>query len=322
MQNVEDINHMVSSSGEPSGKLNDQGSTEHASDRYLGFDTWNGEDALRALWQGQVAAVASVGPAIPALVGAADDIAARLQAGSGRLVYTGAGSSGLLAMQDGMEMTQTFSWPQDRLSFLMAGGDAARLQQIGVEEDDAAAAATDAACAAFTDQDVIIAVAASGTTPYTLGMVEAADAAGALTIAIINNQATPMGAAADHEIVLASGPEVIAGSTRLGAGTAQKAALGMLSTLVMTRLGHVHDGYMVSVVADNKKLEERAARMVGDIADVADGIARAALNTCNGQVKNAVLIARGMSADEAETALAGAGGDLRSALNSTTTKKS
>jgi N-acetylmuramic acid 6-phosphate etherase len=317
MQNAEDIIHMVSSSGGTA-----EGSTEHASDRYSGFDTWNSDVALDALWQGQVAAVASAGPAIPALARAAEDVAARLQAGKGRLIYTGAGSSGLLAMQDGMEMTQTFSWPQDRLAFLMAGGDAARLQQIGVEEDDAAAAATDAARTAFTNQDVVIAVAASGTTPYTLGMIEAAKAAGALTIAIINNDATPMGAAADHEIILASGPEVIAGSTRLGAGTAQKAALGMLSTLVMTRLGHVHDGYMVSVVADNKKLEERAARMVASIADVADDVARTALNTCNGQVKNAVLIARGMSADEAVNALEGAGGNLRAVLNSSETKKS
>ena len=308
---------MVSSSG---GTAED--STEYASDRYSGFDAWSSEDALDALWQGQVAAAACAGPAIPALARAAEDIATRLQSGFGRLVYTGAGSSGLLAMQDGMEMTQTFSWPQDRLVFLMAGGDAARLQQIGVEEDDAGAAATDATRVAFTNKDVVIAVAASGTTPYTVGMVEAANAAGALTVAIINNEMTPMGVAADHEIILASGPEVIAGSTRLGAGTAQKAALGMLSTLVMTRLGHVHDGYMVSVVADNKKLEERATRMVASIAGVADDVARAALNTCNGQVKNAVLIARGMSADDAETALEGAGGNLRAVLNLSETKKS
>jgi N-acetylmuramic acid 6-phosphate etherase len=317
MQNADDINPVVSSSGGAASA-----STEDVSARYEGFDTWDSEKALDALWQGQQSAVASVRPAIPVLAKAAEAVASRLGAGAGRLVYTGAGSSGLLAMQDGMEMTQTFSWPAERLVLLMAGGDAARLQQVGLEEDDASAAEADAARVAFTSEDVLVAVAASGTTPYTLAMVSTARAAGALTIAIINNQTTPMGAAADHEIVLASGPEVIAGSTRLGAGTAQKAALGMLSTLVMTRLGNVFDGYMVSVVADNQKLRERALRMVGDIADVAEEAARVALDTCDGQVKNAVLIARGMSADEAEVALAGAGGDLRSALNLTTTKKS
>jgi len=308
---------VVPSSGEAS-----LASTEEVSARYAGFDTWHSEAALDALWQGQATAVDAVRPAIPALAKAAEDVAAKLVSGAGRLVYTGAGSSGLLAMQDGMEMTQTFSWPVERLVFLMAGGDAARLQQIGLEEDDAAAAVADANRVAFTAQDVVVAVAASGSTPYTLAIVNEARSAGALTIAITNNEQTPLAAAADHEIMLASGPEVIAGSTRLGAGTAQKAALGMLSTLVMTRLGHVVDGYMVSVVADNKKLVERAIRMVGDIAGVAENVARDALDTCDGQVKNAVLVARGMSAEEAAGALEGAGGNLRAVLNSRPKEKS
>ena len=290
-------------------------STEYVSARYRGSDTWSGAEALQALWQGQATAIAAVQAAIPVLAAAADAMATRLNTGAGRLIYTGAGSSGLLAMQDGMEMPQTFNWPTERLVFLMAGGDAARLHQVGVAEDDADAAHKDAARVKFTDDDVLIAVAASGTTPYTLEMSGFARAAGALTVSLTNNPDTPMGRAADFDIVLASGPEVIAGSTRMGAGTAQKAALGMLSSLVMTRLGHVVDGYMVSVVADNEKLQQRATRMVSHLADVPDPDALAALDACDGQVKNAVLVAKGLSASKAANVLAGAGGNLRNALD-------
>ena len=290
-------------------------STEYVSARYRGFDTWSGAEALQALWQGQATAIAAVQAAIPVLATAAEAVAARLNAGRGRLIYTGAGSSGLLAMQDGMEMPQTFNWPEERLIFLMAGGDAARLRQTGIAEDDAGAAQRDAARVGFTSDDVIIAVAASGTTPYTLEISGHANAAGALTVSLTNNPNTPLGATADFDIVLASGPEVIAGSTRMGAGTAQKAALGMLSSLVMTRLGHVVDGYMVSVVADNEKLQQRAIHMVSRLADVPGDSARAALDACDGQVKNAVLVAKGLSATAAANVLAGAGGNLRNALD-------
>jgi N-acetylmuramic acid 6-phosphate etherase len=296
-------------------KYADPASTEYVSDRYVGFDVWDSREALEALWQGQVAAISSVRPAIQVLADAADAIANRLGKGTGRLIYTGAGASGLLAMQDGMEMNQTFGWPVERLELLIAGGDEARLSAKGVVEDDAAAADQDAARVDIKSDDVVIGVAASGSTPYTVALTTYAQAAGALTVAIINNRNTALGAAADFEIVLESGPEVIAGSTRLGAGTAQKAALGMLSTLVMTRLGHVFDGHMVNVIADNKKLVERAVRMIVAIADVDDDTARIALETCHGQVKNAVLVAKGMSAVEAESALVKAEGDLRIVLN-------
>jgi len=288
--------------------------TERADARYKGFDTWSDTDALAALWQGQQNAIASLKPALPAISAAVTDLAKKLRHGEGRLIYAGAGSSGLLAMQDGMEMTPTFSWPPERLVFLMAGGDAARLYPVGVVEDDADAAMRDAATTSITSADVVIGVAASGTTPYTVGLMGAAKTAGALTIAIVNNANTPLAALADHAIVLLSGPEVIAGSTRLAAGTAQKAALGLMSSLLMTRLGHVIDGYMISLTADNIKLRDRASRMIADIASVNQDSASAALENCAGQVKPAILVATGMTPTDAHDALAATGGDLRRTL--------
>jgi N-acetylmuramic acid 6-phosphate etherase len=288
--------------------------TERADARYKGFDTWSDTDALAALWLGQQNAIASVQAALPDISAAVSGIVEKLHQGEGRLIYAGAGSSGLLAMQDGMEMTPTFSWPPERLVFLMAGGDAARLDPVGVVEDDAGAATRDAASVAITSADVVIGVAASGTTPYTLALLGAAKTSGALTIAIVNNANTPLAALADQAIVLRSGPEVIAGSTRLAAGTAQKAALGLMSSLLMTRLGHVIDGYMVSLTADNIKLRNRASRMIADIANVNEDTASAALENCDGQVKPAILVASGMTRTEAQDALAATSGDLRRTL--------
>ncbi len=291
--------------------------TEIADPRYKGLDTWPDEAILTALWQGQAAAVGCLQAALPAIADAAQAIAHRLKNDNGRLIYAGAGSSGLLAMQDGMEMTPTFAWPEERLVFLMAGGDDARLRPIGVVEDDTEGARRDADRVGFTPDDVLIAVAASGTTPYTLQILQAAADRKALTVAIANNAGTPLLSEARHAVHLDSGGEVIAGSTRMAAGTAQKAALGLLSTLVMTRLGHVVDGYMVSMVADNAKLRDRARRMVAAIADVPAETAEAALEDCGGNVKPAVLVARGMTPENAERALAEAGGDLRRTLSMT-----
>ena len=250
--------------------------TEVADPRYKGLDTWSDEAVLTALWEGQAAAVACLEAALPDIAEAARAMANQLKHDDSRLIYAGAGSSGLLAMQDGMEMTPTYAWPPERLVFLMAGGDDARLRPIGPVEDDAEGARRDAHAVGFTASDVLVAVAASGTTPYTLGVLEAAAESGTLTVAIANNASTPLLDKASHAIHLNSGREVIAGSTRMAAGTAQKAALGLLSTLVMTRLGHVVDGYMVSMVADNAKLLDRAGRIVSDIAEVSEEAAHAA----------------------------------------------
>ena len=189
-------------------------------------------------------------------------------------------------------MTPTFGWPAERLLFLMAGGDAARLSPMGAREDDAEDGRRAVEDNAIGPADAVVGVAASGETPFTVGLQRAARSAGALTVAIANNPDTTLLREAAHPILIDSGPEVIAGSTRLNAGTAQKAALGMLSSLVMIRLGHVVDGLMVSLAADNEKLRGRAARIVAEVARVQPSAAEAALQAAGGQVKLAILIAR------------------------------
>ncbi len=288
--------------------------TEIASLRYRGLDTWDDDEILRALWDSQMNAVAALRPALPALERAAAALVERLGRSNSRLVYAGAGASGLLAIQDGMEMTPTFGWPSERLIFLMAGGDQARLSPDGASEDDAESAAWEVGTHGLGADDAVIAVAASGTTRYTVQLVTAAKQAGALTVAIANNPDTDLLAAADFPVLLDTGPEVIAGSTRLGAGTAQKAALGMLSTLVMVRLGHVMDGLMVSMVATNAKLRDRAARMLQILTGAEDAAIRTALDKADGKVKTAALIVCGLDRDEADRRLDAAGGHLRKAL--------
>jgi len=288
--------------------------TEVASQRYIGLDTWDDDEILRALWDGQMNAVAALRPALPALQTAAAALVDRLRKPASRLVYAGAGASGLLAIQDGMEMTPTFGWPSDRLIFLMARGDKARLSPDGGSEDDADSAEWDVGNNGLGPADAVVAVAASGTTRYTVHLVAAARKAGALTLAIANNPDTELLKIADCPVLLDTGPEVIAGSTRLGAGTAQKAALGMLSTLVMVRLGHVMDGLMVSMVATNAKLQDRAARMPQAITGAEEAVARKALEAADGRVKTAALIVRGLDAEEADRRLEATGGNLRRAM--------
>lgn len=287
--------------------------TEQISPRYKGLDLWPDTEVLAAFWEGQLRALAGVGPALPSIAAAAGAIADHLQQGEGRLIYGGAGSSGMLAVQDGIEMTPTFGWPAARLLLLRAG-DEAGISQSGAPEDDARAAENALAKHRVASPDVVIGVAASGTTPYTVSLIEGAGMAGALTVGIANNSDTPLLQAAAHPIFVPTGPEVIAGSTRLNAGTAQKAVLGMLSSLVMIRLGHVVDGLMVSLVADNEKLRVRAARIVSEISGAAREAAEAALRETDGRVKNAVLVAGGATARQARDLLAAHGENLREAM--------
>lgn len=286
--------------------------TEDFDPRYVGLDTWDSNAILGALLDAQHAALAAITPALPALAAAADAAVPRLRAG-GRLVYAGAGTSARLAVQDGSELTPTFDWPSNRLVFLISGGPDALTRPVEGAEDDTAAGAT--AAADLTKTDVLIALAASGTTPYTVGACTAAKSAGCLTIAVANNPGTPLLQAADHAVLVETGPEVIAGSTRLGAGTAQKVVLNLLSTLIMVRLGKVHDGLMVDVIAGNEKLRHRAQRMVVHIAGVTDDEAAAALNAADGHVKTAVLVAKGLTADAARQQLATHDDSLRAVLN-------
>ena len=288
--------------------------TETASPRYHGLDLWSDDDILQALLEGQLNAIATVRMALPALQQAAQALYTRLQDERSRVVYIGAGASGHLALQDGMEMTPTFGWPAQRLVLLMAGGDAARLQAGGTYEDDAAAAQEELTAHDVNSQDAVIAVAASGTTAYTVAAVRLARERGALTIGIANNPATELLQYAEYPVLLDTGPEVIAGSTRLNAGTAQKAALGLLSTLVMTRLGHVLDGYMINMTVDNAKLRERAVKILIALSHCQRDEALTALARCQNRVKPAVLVLHGMDPSQAERLLQEHQGRLRQAL--------
>ena len=203
--------------------------TERPSPRYSGIDLWEPGDILEALIEGQFAAVAAVRAARPALEAAAIAMEARVRC-RGRLVYAGAGTSGRLAVQDGAELMPTFNWPDDRLVLLIAGGEDALLRSVEGAEDEVEHAERLIREHVIDGKDVLIAVAASGTTPFTLACLREAKQRGALTIGIANNPDTPILNEADHPIWLDTGPEPIAGSTRMKAGTAQKIALNLLST--------------------------------------------------------------------------------------------
>ena len=259
--------------------------TETHIDSVLGIDTWDSVKILDTMVAGQERSIAAVRSAIPQIAAAADKLASRLAAG-GRLAYAGAGTSIRIAVQDGSELPATFGMSEDKILYLIAGGKAAMFDTLADAEDDVEAGRYDAAQLLATDS--LIAVAASGGTPYTVAAAETAKAKGALVISVVNNQNTKLGAIADIAIVLNSGPEVIAGSTRMGAGTAQKAALNMLSTLTHIKLGAVHDGMMVNVQTGNAKLKQRAAGIVAQIAGVNLEQAMAALASSHNEVKSAV----------------------------------
>jgi N-acetylmuramic acid 6-phosphate etherase len=288
--------------------------TENVSQRYSGLDAWEAGDILDALIEGQLAAVAAVRAARHDLERAALAMEERLRHGVGRLIYAGAGTSGRLAVQDGAELPPTFSWPRERLLLLIAGGDEALTQAIEGAEDAFEPGAELIRRHLVSREDVLIAVAASGTTPFTLACLGEAKSRGALTIGIANNPHTPLLTEADHGLWLDTGPEAIAGSTRMKAGTAQKITLNLLSSLVMIRLGRVFDGLMVDVQATNAKLVRRAENMLMHLTDCGRGEVREALGRSGGSVKLAVLLLQGCDLAEAEAALDRSGGQLRSAL--------
>jgi N-acetylmuramic acid 6-phosphate etherase len=284
---------------------------EHAG----GLDRQQPSTVLGYLADAQVEAAGAVRAAIPDIADAAAIVAGTLGAG-GRLAYAAAGSSGLMTLADALELPGTYGIPRDRIVVLFAGGGAALRDMAGAPEDDAAGAAREVAQASLGPGDCLIAVSASGSTPYAVGALDEAARRGARTIAIANNAGSPLLERAEAPILLATPPEVIAGSTRMGAGTAQKIALNMLSTLAAIHLGHVHDGYMVNLHADNAKLRSRAARMVMAIAACGEATALAALDKTGGKVKPAVLIAAGAAdADAAAKLLDGSDGRLRPALS-------
>lgn len=288
--------------------------TENIDPRYVDIDRWPTEEAVSAILTSQQEAVAALAQQSADIAEATDAAAARLQQGAGRLIYAGAGTSGRIGVQDGVELTPTFGWPEARLAFLMAGGAAALMKTQEGAEDDQNAARADVAAIGIGPGDVLIGIAASGHTPYVLAAIAAAKAAGALTIGVANNVDTPVLALSDHGIFADTGSEVIAGSTRMKAGTAQKVVLNTLSTAIMLRLGLVYRGLMVNMQISNAKLQTRGQNMVRDLAGVDDAVAADALVQAKNDIKSAVLIALGHSPDAARTLLAKHGQNLREAL--------
>ena len=287
--------------------------TERPSPRYTGIDVWEPLDALDAMIDGQLAAVAAVRAARRQILEAALAMETRLKDG-GRLVYAGAGTSGRLAIQDGAELMPTFSWPEERLLLLLAGGEEAMVRAVEGAEDEIEHAAELIRRHAIAPKDVLIAVAASGATPFTLSCLREAKRRGALTIGVANNRDAPLLAEAERPIHLETGSEPIAGSTRMNAGTAQRITLSLLSSLTMVRLGRVYAGLMVEVQAVNAKLVGRREKMLVHLTGKSLGEVREALHKTDGNVKLAVLIAKGCGLEEARELLARAGGRLRDAI--------
>jgi N-acetylmuramic acid 6-phosphate etherase len=260
-----------------------------------------------------MAAIAAIQSQTKAIARAAEAAASRL-GGTGRLVFVGAGTSGRLAVQDGTELYPTFGWPMNRMVFLMAGGISALTEAYEGAEDDVEAGRTEIIGHGIGPSDVVIGVAASGRTPYTLAAIEQARAAGALTIGIANNPGSPLAEQAEHAIVAVTGSEIVAGSTRMKAGTAQKAALNLLSTAIMIRRGLVYEGRMVAMRISNAKLLQRGRSMVQDIAGVDAEVATRALEAADNEIRLGVIVAMGVQAEEGRALLEAHGGSLREVM--------
>jgi len=272
------------------------------------------DELVRTLVDGQSAAQTAVAAAVPAIVAAADAIAARMMQG-GRLFYVGAGTSGRLAILDASECPPTFNTPPELVVALIAGGPAAVQEAVEGAEDDADAAGAELRARNLEPNDAVVGITASGRTSYVIGALRHAREVGSHTVAIVNNARSPLADIADTAIELLTGPEVVAGSTRLCAGTAQKIALSTLSTAVMVRLGKTYGPYMVDVRATNAKLRRRALRMVQQITGADETASAAALEATQGRVKPAVVMLLGnCDAGEAERRLEATGGRVREAL--------
>ncbi|MGI8696763.1 MAG: N-acetylmuramic acid 6-phosphate etherase [Mycobacteriales bacterium] len=298
----------------PSPTALDSLTTEWADPRYAGIDTMPTVELARIINAADATVPTAVAAVIPAVAAAIDDIVGGLRAG-GRLIYVGAGTPGRIATLDAAECPPTFGTPPQQVQALMAGGRTALVTAVEGVEDDAAAGAADLAALDVTAGDAVLGITASGRTPYVIGALLAARAAGAVTIGLVCNARAELSAVVDHPIEVIVGPEVLAGSTRLKAGTAQKLVLNMISTIAMVALGKTYGNRMVDLRATNRKLRRRAERMVADITGADDDTVRAALLAADQHVKTAVVaIERDVDAAAARDLLRAAGGRLGEAL--------
>lgn len=292
--------------------------TEVIDPSLIDLDLRSNRDILDTLLGNQQRAVDAVNQARGQLDKAIEQAAARLEENErGRLVLLGAGASGRLAVQDGAELWPTFGWPHERLLCCMAGGSAALVQSVEGVEDDREAAASQVLENNIGPQDVVLAVAASGRSAWTCAWQSHAQAAGALCIGMANNAGTPLLEQAHCPVLLATGPEALAGSTRMAAGTAQKIALNLFSTTLMIRLNRTYGNLMVDMAAVNNKLDERRIRLLkGVLPSLSSEQAGQALQLAGGWVKLAAVIASGDSPDQAKSRLLQHNGSLRATLAS------
>jgi N-acetylmuramic acid 6-phosphate etherase len=278
------------------------------------LDLRSTRDIVRLMGEADATVPHAVAAAEEALAGAIDEIAARLARG-GRLVYVGAGTSGRLALVDAVECQSTFGLDPGRVVALVAGGADSTATAQEHAEDDAEAGAAEVKAVAVADRDAVVGISASGRTPYVLGALEAARRAGALTVGVVCVEGSPIGAIADREVAVVVGAEVLAGSTRLKAGTAQKLVLNTISTVSMIRLGKTYGNLMVDVVATNDKLRDRVRRIVEAATGASATEVATALDESHGDAKVAIVMLLGRTdAVTARERLAGTRGVVRKAL--------
>jgi N-acetylmuramic acid 6-phosphate etherase len=289
--------------------------SEEPNPRSIDIDLLSSAEILRRINAEDALVSGAVGRELAAIEATVERVVAAFGRG-GRLIYAGAGTSGRLGMLDAAECPPTYGTPPGQVVALLAGGAAAMTRSIEAAEDDESQGASAVAGLDVGVRDVVVGIAASGRTPYVVGALRAARERGAYTVALVGNRDGPVGQAADLIIAPQTGPEVVAGSTRMKAGTAQKMVLNMISTAALIRTGHTYGNLMVDMQSRNSKLQARARAIVAQASGVSPELAARTLQQADGEIKTAIVMCRrGVSADEARAALGRAGGVVRRALD-------
>jgi N-acetylmuramic acid 6-phosphate etherase len=288
--------------------------TEQRNPKTRGLDRKPTIEIVRAMNREDARVTLAVRRVLPQIARAVDAIVKAFESG-GRLIYVGAGTSGRLAVLDASECPPTFGTPPRAVQALIAGGERALRNAVEGAEDSAANGARDLRRAGVQGNDVIVGIAASGTTPYVLGALRLARQRGATTVGVTSNPKSALAKRAQIAIAMDTGPEVVGGSTRLKAGTAQKMVLNMLSTAAMARIGRVYENWMVGVALTNKKLRRRGARILEEAAGVSASAAAHALRRAGHDLPTAlVMLKAGTDVSDARKRLAAAHGNVRKAL--------
>lgn len=288
--------------------------TEQRNPRTRGLDKKSSSEIVRAMNREDKRVAVAVGRAAPQIARAVDAIVKAFESG-GRLIYIGAGTSGRLAVLDASECPPTFGTPPQMVQALIAGGARAIRHAVEGAEDSASNGSRDLRRIGLESNDVVVGIAASGTTPYVLGALRFARQRKAITVSITSNAGSALAREAEIAIVVETGPEIVAGSTRLKAGTAQKLVLNMLSTAAMARIGRVYENWMVAVALTNQKLKHRGARILEEAAGVSPSAAAHALRLAGHDMPTAlVMLKTGVAASDARKRLTSARGNVRKAL--------